>query len=51
MKPKICCMNCEYYFADPLDNSHYTIDKEIIDPEISHIVKCQAFSEWFGVVE
>lgn len=51
MKPKICCMNCNYYFADSRpDKSICLIDNEIIDPEISEIVKCKAFDEWFGSV-
>ncbi len=44
---KICCMNCNYYYATP-DNSFCTIDKENIPCEISHIVNCQAFDIWFG---
>lgn len=47
---KICCMNCLYYYVnDVYDSSSYcSIDKELIEPEISHIVKCKAFELWFG---
>ena len=46
MAIKICCMNCNYYFGDPGYNSRCTIDNTKIDPDISEIVKCKAFSEW-----
>lgn len=46
---KVCCMNCKYYYATTY-KGFCTIDKEIIDVEISHIVKCKAFSEWFGAI-
>ena len=51
MKPRKCCMNCNYYFADPSDKSICRIDNEIIDPNISNIVKCNAFEEWWGSIE
>ena len=51
MTIKKCCMNCSYYFADPLDNSRCTIDNEKIEPEISEIVKCKAYSEWIYAME
>jgi len=50
MTYKICCMNCSYYWA----NSNYgycIIDNQNIPCELSDIYKCQAFKEWFGVVE
>ena len=45
-----CCMNCIYYYVnDYRDDSCYcSIDKELIHPNISHIIKCNAFELWFG---
>lgn len=42
----ICCMNCLYYYVN--DNGCCIIDKQEIHPNISHIVKCNAFEQWFG---
>jgi len=50
MKSKECCMNCEYYWAN-WDYGFCTIDNQDIPCELSHIVKCRAFNEWFGKVE
>lgn len=49
----ICCMNCEYYFVNDYkdDSSYCSIDKQEINPDISHIVKCKAFHTWYGVVD
>jgi hypothetical protein len=49
-KMKISCMNCEYYWAST-EHGFCVIDDQDIHPELSHIVKCQAFSKWFGAVE
>ena len=47
-----CCMNCEYYYANPYLKSICTIDNTQIDVEISHIAKCKSgFSPWWGIVE
>ena len=49
---EICCMNCEYYFVNDIHgNSFCTIDKQEINPDISHIIKCKAFTNWYGVVD
>ena len=50
---EICCMNCEYYFVNDIinDKSYCSIDKQEINPDISHIIKCKAFNTWFGVVD
>jgi len=47
------CVNCKYYWADAYNNedSNCSIDGKKIHPDISDIVKCPAFSEWFGAVE
>ena len=53
MKAKDCCLNCKYYWLilyDDSDNGFCTIDKQNIPCELSHIFKCKAFKEWFGVV-
>lgn len=46
----ICCMNCLYYYVNDIidDTSYCSIDKELIHPDISYIVKCKAFECWFG---
>ena len=48
-----CCMNCEYYYVNDIitDKSYCIIDKQEINPDISHIIKCNAFNTWFGVVD
>ena len=46
---KKCCCNCEYYYATS-EEGHCTIDNEDIPPEISRIVKCKAFTLWWGSV-
>ena len=49
----ICCMNCMYYWLiliDDSDDGYCIIDKQDINSNISHIVKCNAFELWFGVV-
>ena len=51
MSIKKCCMNCNYYFAESIpDKSICRIDKKIIEPELSEIVKCNAFEVWWGSV-
>ncbi len=40
-------MNCSYYFAD-IEKSICTIDKKVINLEISKIVKFNAYDEWWG---
>ena len=49
----ICCMNCEYYYVNDYkdDSSYCSIDKQEVHPDISYIIKCQAFNSWFGVVD
>ena len=49
----ICCMNCKYYYVNDYkdDSSYCSIDKQEIHPDISHIIKCNAYSYWFGVID
>ena len=47
---EICCMNCKYYWAN-WNYGFCTIDNQNIPCELSHIVKCNAYSEWFGKVD
>ena len=50
---KVCCMNCEYYYVNDIitDKSYCSIDKQEIEPDISHIIKCKAFNTWFGIID
>ena len=49
-KIKKCCCNCEYYYATP-EKGTCSIDKQDIPPELSRIVKCKAYNEWWGAVK